>query len=262
VSVLSLVSAHGSPGVTTTALALAATWPEHRRCIVVEADLSGGVIAARYGLGDTPGLVSLTAAARRGDLSDDLVWEHTQHLPGGLPVLVGPPSPDEAHAVLRDIAEELIGWATAQPDLDIIVDGGRVTARSSPITPLLKAGAVMVVARPTLDQLRPAGIRWGVLKTPASEASLLLVGDRPHGPTEVAAALLCPVAGVISWDPQTAAVLAGAPGAIGSLRRSQLIRSAATLAAGLAHPPDVDSATATAETHSVAPSAAAREMGS
>lgn len=260
-SVLSLVSAHGSPGVTTTALALAATWPQHRRCIVVEADMSGGVIAARFGLADRPGLVSLSAAGRRGGLGDDLVWEHTQNLPGGLPVLVGPPSPDESQVVLRDITEQLLGWATARSDLDVIVDGGRISTRSPSSMPLLKAGPVMVVARPTVDQLRPAGIRCEGLKTAGAETFLLLVGDQPHGPIEVAAALHCPVVGVISCDPKTAAVLAGTPGAIGNLRRSQLIRSAATLADVLAPRLDLDSATTTAETHSAAPSVIAREMG-
>ena len=224
--------------------------------------MSGGVIAARFGMGDMPGLVSLAAAARRSGLTDVLVREHTQTLPGGLPILVGPPSPDESQVVLRDTAEDLAGWATVQPDLDVIVDGGRISTRSAASMPLLRAGSVMVVVRPTVDQLRPAGIRCEALRTADSETSLLLVGDQPHGPTEVAAALHCPVAGVISWDPKTAAVLAGNPGAIGSLRRSQLIRSAATLATVLAPLPDIDSATASGESRSVAPSAIAREAGS
>lgn len=234
-SVLSLVSAHGSPGVTTTALALGATWPEHRRCLLVEADLCGGVISARYGAGDTPGVASLAAAARRG-LNDEVVWDHVQRLPGGLPVLVGPPSPDEAHAVFRDIASELARWAESQPDVDVIVDGGRITSRSPSIAPLLRAGAVMVVTRPTVEQLRSAGIRWDALKDSGLDVSLLLVGSRPYGPVEVTSALHCPVAGTVAWDPKTAAVLTGAPAAMRDLRRSSLVRSAATLVAHLAFP--------------------------
>lgn len=235
-SVLSLLSAHGSPGVTTTALALAATWPEHRRCLLVEADLCGGVIAARYGAGDTPGVASLAAAARSGGLTDELVWEHVQRLPGGLPVLVGPPSPDEAYAVLRDVAGELAGWSESQRDVDVIVDGGRIMVRSPSISPLLQAGTVMVVTRPTVDQLRPAGIRSEALKDAGLDVSLLLVGDQPYGPAEVTSALHCPVAGTVAWDPKTAAVLTGAPAAMRDLRRSSLVRSAATLANRLASP--------------------------
>ena len=235
-SVLSLVSAHGSPGVTTTALALAATWPKHRRCLLVEADLCGGVISARYGTGDTPGVASLAAAARRCGLNDEIVFEHAQRLPGGLPVLVGPPSPDESHAVFRDIAGKLARWAAARPDVDVIVDGGRITGRAPSITPLLGAGAVLVVARPTVEQLRTAGIRVEALRASGIDVSVLLVGDQPYGPKEVASSLRCFVAGTIAWDPKTAAVLSGTPGAMRDLRRSQLIRSAATLAVGLAAP--------------------------
>ena len=54
-SLIGLCSAHGSPGVTSTAVALVATWPEDRRCLLVEADPFGGVIGSRYGLSDTPG---------------------------------------------------------------------------------------------------------------------------------------------------------------------------------------------------------------
>ncbi len=61
-SLIGLCSAHGSPGATTTALAFAATWPEHRRCLLIEADPFGGVIGPRYGLGDTPGLSSVVVS--------------------------------------------------------------------------------------------------------------------------------------------------------------------------------------------------------
>ena len=64
-SLFCLCSAHGAPGVTTTALTLAGVWPKNRQCLLVEADPSGGVVAARFGLQDSPGLASLAAAARR-----------------------------------------------------------------------------------------------------------------------------------------------------------------------------------------------------
>lgn len=228
-------SAHGAPGVTTTALAVAATWPERRSCLLVEADPFGGVIAARYGLGDSPGLSSLAAVARRG-LADDAVWQCAQQLPGGVRVLVGPGSADEAHAVLGDLAGPFASWSAAQTEVDVIVDCGRIPPGSGVIGPLLGAGVVMVVTRPSLDQLRPAAHRRAALKESGIDAGLLLVGDRPYGPDEVAAAFGAEVAGVIAWDPRTAAVLSGTHGAVRDLRRSLLVRSAATLAAGLTPP--------------------------
>ena len=56
-SLICLASAKGSPGVTTTALALAAAAPTDggRRKLLLEADPSGGTLAIRYQLGRQPG---------------------------------------------------------------------------------------------------------------------------------------------------------------------------------------------------------------
>jgi len=235
-SLIGLCSAHGSPGVTSTAVALVATWPEDRRCLLVEADPFGGVIGARYGLSDTPGLSSLAAVAR-GGLDEQAVWRNVQELPGGVAVLVGPTSADEAHAVLRDVAAALAGWAMGQDDVDIIVDCGRIAPASPALEILVKADVAMVLVRPSVDQLRPAALRLAALETVGAAASLLLVGNRPYGPDEVAETLDVHIAGVIAWDPRTAAVLAGARGSVRDLRRSPLVRSAATLAEKLASTP-------------------------
>ena len=238
-STVCLASANGSPGVTTTALGLAATWPAHRRCLLIEADPFGGVIAARYGLGDTPGLASL-AADSRGGLNDEAIWRHTQQLPGGMPVLVGPATSEEALVVLRDLVGALADWLQAQAETDVIIDCGRIPPGSSPIDTMGATGIVLILARPTLDQLRPAAHRVGALNARGADAQLLLVGDGPYGPAEVTAALQIPVAGVVAWDPRTAAVLTGAHGAVRDLRRSPLVRSAATLAERLAPTPPVE----------------------
>jgi len=237
VSVVMLVSAHGSPGVTTTASVLAAMWPEPRRCLLVEADPFGGVIAARFGLGDTPGLSTL-AAQTRGGFDDAAVEAHSQRLPGGLPVLVGPASPEEAQAVWRDVAGPLTEWA-AGGSLDVIVDRGRLLPGAPPNRASSGKDLVLVVARPTVDQLRSASIRHASLVTAGFDASLVLIGERPYGPDEVAATMRVPVLGVVAWDPRTAAALTGAQGTVRELRRSPLVRSAATLAERLAAKPDL-----------------------
>ncbi|HEV8165498.1 MAG TPA: hypothetical protein VGR74_13810, partial [Actinomycetota bacterium] len=79
-SLLALAAAKASPGVTTTAVALAATWPAERGVLLVEADPGGGDLAAWFGLAVEPGLVSLAAARRSTPPS---VQGHTQPLPGG-----------------------------------------------------------------------------------------------------------------------------------------------------------------------------------
>lgn len=231
-----LTSAHGSPGTTTTAVALAAAWPQHRRCLLIEADPFGGLIAARYGLGDTPGLSSLAADSRKG-LDQETLWQHVQHLPGGVAVLVGPATADEARVVLRDLSGGLSAWSSGDGELDVIVDCGRLTA-GSPALGLAGPGArVLVLARPTVDQLRPAVHRIEAMIGSGVDAALVLIGDTPYGPAEVEAAMRTRVDGVVAWDPRTAAVLTGARGAVRDLRRSPLVRSIAALAERLAPPP-------------------------
>lgn len=226
-SLVTLCSVHGSPGVTTTSLALAGAWPEHRRCMVVEADPFGGVVAARFGLGDTPGLASLAAVARRG-LDAEVLWQHAQQLPGGVPVLVGPPSADQAHIVLGDLAPYLAEWCTQHPEVDVIGDCGRLAPGVPTLELLRRADAPLVVTRPTADQLRLAANRLRSLDTLDADVRLLLIGDTPYGPEEVGAALQVGVAGVIAWDPPAAEALSGGAG-IRDLRRALLARSAAAL---------------------------------
>jgi MinD-like ATPase involved in chromosome partitioning or flagellar assembly len=223
---------------------------------LVEADPFGGVIAARFGLGDTPGLSTL-AAQTRGGWDDAAVEAHIQRLPGGLPVLVGPPSPEEAQAVWRDVAWPLAEWAAGGSGFDVMVDRGRLL----PGVPANRASSendlVLVVARPTVDQLRSASLRQAALVAAGFEVSLLLIGDRPYGPDEVATTMRVPVLGVVAWDPRTAAALAGMAGAVRDLRRSPLVRSAATLAEQLATKPEPDRV----EPSSVAVSEVAEEVG-
>ncbi|MDH3518768.1 MAG: hypothetical protein OEM66_07570, partial [Acidimicrobiia bacterium] len=98
-------------------------------------------------------------------------------------------------------------------------------------------GALMVLTRSSLDQLRPAAHRVGSLRHSGVDASLLLVGDKPYGTHEVATTLHTDVAGVVAWDPHAAAVLTGTHGAVRDLRRSPLVRSVGSLADSLAIPP-------------------------
>lgn len=81
-SVIAVCSVSASPGVTTTVLALAAVWPDDGRLLVVEADVDGGVVAARTGIEVEPGLVTLGASGRHG-LDVDEVDRHIQKLPPG-----------------------------------------------------------------------------------------------------------------------------------------------------------------------------------
>src|SRR3546814_11529374 len=74
---IALASVRGAPGVTTSALLLASRLGGSA---LVEADLSGGVLAVRYGLGREPGLTSLAPA----NPTEAGGWlEHAQDAGGG-----------------------------------------------------------------------------------------------------------------------------------------------------------------------------------
>jgi hypothetical protein len=226
VTLTCLCSAHGSPGVTTTSVALVGVWPEGRRVLLVEADPWGGMLPARLGLSDHPGLLSLAAAARHG-FTEELVWRHAQRAADGVGVIVAPPSPEHARSALGDVAGPFAAWCGGQDTIDVVADCGRLTSDPVNLPFLRQAERVLMVVRPTVDQLRPAALRVEALGGLGVEASLLLVGDTPYGPEEVEGSFGVPVAGSVAWDPSAAAMLGGGGGR--EVRRSLLVRSAASL---------------------------------
>src|SRR3984885_11675255 len=120
----------GAPGVTTTALALAAVWP--RPVLLAECDPSGGDLVYRFpaaqggSLDPRRGLVTLAGAARRG-LHPGQLWEHTQKMAGGLDVLTGVTNAEQG-AGLGTLWGPLGGLFAAMSGGDVIADCGRLGA--------------------------------------------------------------------------------------------------------------------------------------
>ncbi|MCP3858928.1 MAG: hypothetical protein GY704_04690 [Phycisphaeraceae bacterium] len=234
-------SQKGAPGVTLTALAVAAAWPAdgQRRKLFLEADASGGALALRYGLGLEPGLVTLAVAAHR-NLEPGALWDHAQELPGGMPAIVGPDNPDRATAVLATGASSIARSLADRADLDVIVDLGRL-GPDAPATDLVRhADLTLMVTRPNVEHLQPAAQRMRSLTVEAARLAWILIGERPHTADEVEEAFGFEVAGIIADDRRGASALEhGAQH--NRLRRSPLARSAASLATSLAerlHGPD------------------------
>ncbi len=228
-------SLKASPGVTTTVLAVAATWPGEAR-LVVECDPAGGDLAARFRLAETPGLVSLAAASRR-DRGPELLWAHTQALPGGLPVVVGPAGADQARAALGVLTAPGAGLLirSHQPEGSVVLaDCGRVDP-DSPAAPLLRAAhLVLLVARPRLSEVAHLAARIDALRATVAALGLVLVDDGFYPPREIAEALEVPVVGVLPKDPRGAAVLSNQVGHRRGVARLPLLRAAGDLAGRLA----------------------------
>ncbi len=246
-SLIAVGSARAAPGATTLALALAATWPSSRAVLVWEADADGGVLAARYNLGDQPGLATIAATVRQGRLSREQLWQHTQQLPGGTPVVVGGESADQSHVVLTDVAGRLAEWLQQHPSLDVIADVGRVSPSSPAVEIAETADVTLMVARPLLEELRSAVYRLHALAAGGGTVGWVLVGRGPYSIAEVRESFGLPVFAEIPNDERAATALVHG-GSSKALRRSMLMRAARGLADELVdrlgpQTPDATSAT-------------------
>ena len=223
-------SQKGSPGASLTALAVAAAWPTRvgRRTLLLEADPDGGVLAVRYGLGREPGLLSLAASGRHGVTRGD-PWSHTQQIPGGLAVVIGPDGPDQATAALNTAGATLDSWLRDLSGVDVIADVGRLSSHSPALAFAAAADIVLMVARPCAEQIQPAAERVRSLRVANESTGWCLIGSRPHPAAEVERVHEVPVVGVIADDARGAKALetGGNPNRI---RRSALVRSAADVA--------------------------------
>jgi len=265
-SLVAVAAAKAAPGVTTSALAVAAVWPvdaapdadADRRVLLVEGDPGGGDLAARFGLAAQPGLVSLAAAARR-QVDAALVAAHAQALPGGLGVLVGPPGAEQAAAALGMLAPAVVAGLDGLDGVDVVADLGRLDP-ASPALGLAQASSLLVLlVRPRLAELQHLAHRVAALRPECRALGLVVVGTGPYPAEEIAAALGVEVLGTLPADPRAAGLLGGGAASVGALRRTPLVRAARSLAEAivgrLASP--APAASAAASLASAEPSSAA-----
>lgn len=210
-AVYAFASVSGSPGVTTTVLALAFAWP--RPVVVVEADpIAGSPILAGYFQGmaePAGGMVDLMVAQRQDQLNDRLASVLMPIPDTSVKVLPGVQTRAQVSglaAVWAPLLQALRGLEDT--GTDVLVDAGRLPA-TGPFPPLVLGVDVLLLvtgsnvpgtatARALLTDLteqRPAGV------------GLLVVGpERPYTAGEVAGVLGLPAIGHIAWDPRAAAV--------------------------------------------------------
>ncbi|MBI2709106.1 MAG: hypothetical protein HYX34_05355 [Actinobacteria bacterium] len=221
-------SVTGAPGVSSTALLLGAVWP--RPAVVVEADPSGGVFAARLGLSaDEPNLASLAAAARHG-LDAATLWAHAQRVGASTALVCAPLAGPRVAGALALAAGPLAELAVSA-EVDVVIDAGRWYP-GSPAAPLIDAGTVsVVVCRPRPDEVFAvqAAVVAGL-----GLSGLVVVGDRPHRPAEVAEAAGVPLAGSLFDDSRAARLVATGGVSTRGLQRSMLWRTGTGLATALA----------------------------
>jgi hypothetical protein len=226
-----LVSAGGSPGVTTAAIALALTWPSP--VIMAECDPSGGDVLTGLLAGYVPACQGLmehaieaghdSRAAARG-----LVAQLVPLDAGGTRMLL-PGLTDPRQAAGLASAWPAVAAALTAQQADVLADCGRLDAgQGQPLAVLSAARTVAIVLRPTLRQVWAARSRVDMLThlVGGARLTLLLTGPGTHSPREVAQALGLPAAAILPDDSRTAAVLSDGQGGQRGLTSGALMRSA------------------------------------
>ena len=227
-----LVSAGGSPGVTTAAIALALTWP--RSVILAECDPSGGdILAGLLGgcIPDGRGLMEhAIEAGRSGDAAA-----------AGLSAQLIPLDDDRTRLLLPGLTDprQSVGLASAWPAVastlaaqasDVIADCGRFDAwPEQPLAIVSAARTVAIVLRPTLRQVRLARARVEIIRHllgGSSRLALLVTGPGTYTAREAAQVLGVPLAGVLPADSPAASLLSDGLGGQRQLWSGPLMRSA------------------------------------
>lgn len=224
-------SAHGSPGVSTALQLLAAQWPNSSTVpVVIEADASGGVLAARYGISLTPGMVTLAESLRKGE--QPALLDHAQRLPSGVACVALSPSATASSAQLKSTVG-FLGPYLQSVDHPVLVDAGTMLPDSRFAASAVSADLLLWFVRPTREELLVLRHRLAESPQP-DEVGIVLIGDAPYGAVQVHEALEVPVLGVLPVDVRGAAAV-NIGGDDRFLRRSPLTRACAKLAEQLQH---------------------------
>ncbi|MBS2938500.1 hypothetical protein KDN32_12170 [Nocardioides sp. J2M5] len=209
-AVIALTSASGSPGVTTTAVGLALSWP--RPVLLVEADPTGSsAVLAGYFRGTREyeaGLVELALApvaiadALRDvvtRLNDDHAW-----------FVAGTRAPSQAGSLTplwTPLAEALADLN--DQGQDVIVDAGRLGLAGTPAPLLETADLTLLLTRSDLPALASARA-WATSANGSSawrNGGAILIGEgNPYSHREVAKVLDLPVIATLPDAPREAAV--------------------------------------------------------
>jgi hypothetical protein len=263
----------GAPGVTTTALALAAVWP--RPVLLAECDPSGGDLVYRFpaaqgnSLDPRRGLLTLAVAARRG-LQPGQLWEHTQKIIGGLDVLTGVINAEQG-AGLATLWGPLGGLFAGMSGGDVIADCGRLAADGPYYDLIAQAAVVLLVTRPTPGDVIRLRDRAAAVAAAANArgrrgftSAVVVIADQRTlkataaevGQTLTQGNVPAGVVGGLANDPKGAELLRGEWG--GRLDKTLLIRTARETAQQLAASLPAAGDDASGPSPSPAPSAPAR----
>jgi hypothetical protein len=243
-AVYCLVSERGSPGVTTTALALALSWPGE--VVLAECDPAGrrvlpGYLAERFHGSPGPGLLGLAMALdhrRTGPESGVGVEDFTIPLDERRRawLLHGIRDPRHAHQIDWPLLADVFTGASTASGMDVIADLGRVGGSDTPTALLQRADVVVMVLGRSLAQVDAAQPRLDALRTWARRVGLCLIDSGPYSTGEIRKALFgLPVLGELPCAPGDARVLSDGAPQRWSFRTSLLLRATTGLGGAIRH---------------------------
>lgn len=235
---------------TTTALAVAACWPSEDGAVVLEADPSGGALAAWLDTPAHPSLATIVATVGTGGDPRSAMTTFdsmTRRSSSGIRFV---PNAVRSRAARRAVEEAAVGLvpAIAASTVAVLADLGSHTP-GLPVPPVLHAAeVVLVVHRQDRASAAAASVRIERLvetvediTSSAGRIALAVIGRVPFDVTEIGAfveqsvpdSLIATVE--IADDPLAAATLCGRAGVSAKrLRRLPLMRSATDVARLLA----------------------------
>ncbi len=246
-AVISVLSAKGSPGVTTATVALTMAWAgahPARTAVALDADAIGGDMAAGVLRGAAPAQAGvLSLATSRGLDPIQAVDAASVHLRADGSARIIPGVPDAARAPALTLAWSVVADLPSHEHgdgLDILVDAGRVDRPGEDTPWLRESDRTLLLVRPTLAAVTAAHrfvARW---PWPTARMHLVVVAaPSPYSVGEVAGAVGLPLAGTITFDPVAARVHSegAAPGR--AFERSEYVRSIRRLAGSLGRADEV-----------------------
>ena len=192
----------GAPGVTTTALALAESWPGPQRAVVLECDPRGGSVACRFLVPGPRTIEALASAARHGG-DARLLGEHACTTSAGAAVVTAPEDGERLRPLIAALAKPggLLPTVAADSEAVVFADCGRLDPRDVETCAVLAcAESLILVIRPVVEHALGLKAVLGQLKELHRDVGLVLVGPG-YSPAELTELLGLPVWGTVPLLP-------------------------------------------------------------
>ena len=220
-AVIVFTSGPGSPGVTTTSLALALSWPRGVLLADCDRDPSQAVLAGYLRGLDTGGrgLASVAQAHRENRRVHDELWMHTCPLTSEdapkrrfLPGFSQPAAVRLFDGVWAGLGEAFEGLDAL--GVDVLVDAGRIGVGGVPMGLLAAADLVVAIARSHLRSLAALRLHLPTLRDQLTSLPVdvplglgIIGANQPYSTKEIAQQFAVPAWFELPHDAQAAGVL-------------------------------------------------------